>query len=82
GLEVGKTYTHTFYDHIILSVAEGAEILATDEAGRPLVAVGSWGSGKFCACGLGIGIGPGDADVPLSDPEARLLVSVIRNLSR
>jgi hypothetical protein len=72
-LQPNQTYQHTFYDHIILATAGSTQIVATDEAGRPLVVQGAAGRGRYCAVGLALGVGPGDLDVPLSVPEAQLL---------
>jgi uncharacterized lipoprotein YddW (UPF0748 family) len=72
-LEMGKTYTHTFYDHILVGVGPQGEVIATDLAGRALVVQGWFGKGRFCACGIGLGIGAGNGDVPLSDAEQHLL---------
>ncbi|MCD6352151.1 MAG: family 10 glycosylhydrolase [Armatimonadetes bacterium] len=81
GLEVGRLYEHTYYDHIILAPGPQGKVLATDERGDPLVVVGSYGKGKFCGCGMALGLGDGDRDCPLSDAEARLLQGLVKLLA-
>ncbi len=78
GLDVGRAYTHTFYDHILVSAGPNGEVVATDPAGRAVVVEGWFGKGRFCACGLGLGIGEENADVALSGPERGLLLGVLR----
>lgn len=82
GLSTAETYTHTFYDHIVLAPGPAGQVIATDEQRRPLVVAGPLGQGRFIACGLAIGIGPGDADVPVGGAEAALLGSLVRRTAQ
>lgn len=77
GLERDREYTHTFYDHILVSPGPNGRVLATDASGRALVVEGWFGKGRVCASGIALGVGPGDSDVELSEAEMRLLRAIL-----
>lgn len=77
GLKMGETYSHSFYDRILVASGPNGHVVVEDLSGRPIVVQGWLGQGEVCACGIALGLGEGDRDVPLCDAEAGLLRGII-----
>jgi hypothetical protein len=72
---------HSYYDHVTLEPGPDGTVLATDEAGRPVLVVGPHGQGRYAALGLVPGLGPGDEEVMPQDAERQLVESLVRWLA-
>ena len=70
-------HPHSYYDHVALEVGPDGWLLAEDDGGRPVLAAGQFGKGRYAALGLIPGLGPGDADVPLQGAERQLVEALV-----
>ena len=74
--------THTYYDHITLEAGPQGTVLATDEAGNPVLVIGSYGTGRYAALGLVPGLDPSDQEVIPAGAECQLVQALVRWLAR
>jgi hypothetical protein len=69
---------HSYYDHITVEPGPDGQVLATDAEGRPVLAVGAFGSGRYAALGLVPGLAPDDSEVEPAGAERALVEALIR----
>jgi uncharacterized lipoprotein YddW (UPF0748 family) len=81
GMNVGDSFTHSYYDHVALVAAEGATVVVRNQAGQAVVACGAVGNGRCVAWGMATGLGDGDAEVVPTGSEALLLTNAVRWLT-
>ncbi len=83
GLAPGRALTRGYFDHIELECGpNGTPLAVSEKSGKPVVAAGECGKGRYVACGLCIGLGPDNEDAPPTADEAALLRNAIRWCAR
>lgn len=69
---------HAFYDHVILKAGDKARVLATDEAGKPVVVSGTLGKGRYCASGIAFGLNAETEDQKPGEQESYVLRELVQ----
>lgn len=79
GVQLGRIFTHSYYDRIVLEPGGNGEILITDpEDGTSILMVGSFGEGRYVANGMCAGLDVDDTDVEPEGPERTVLINAVR----
>ena len=74
-------HRHSYYDHITLEAGPAGVVAARDGAQEPVLVVGPWGTGRYAALGLIPGLTSGDVEVPVTDSERELVLSLLNWLA-
>lgn len=89
GMKAGDTFTHSYFDHIVMEKGESGTVVATDEEGKPLAIAGEVGEGKVVMLGALTGWDlkikgdrtGGDGPAEPVGVELRLLTNAVRWLA-
>ncbi|MEW6752770.1 MAG: family 10 glycosylhydrolase [Candidatus Latescibacterota bacterium] len=68
---------HAYYDHVALEAGAAGQVLAVDDADRPVLVVGEHERGRYAALGLVPGLTSGDREVPLEGGERQLVEALV-----
>ncbi len=82
GLTVGEFVAHAFGDHLPLAVGEAATVVMQDPEGKPVVACGDVGEGRYVACGFAIGRTPTSTDAVPEGVDRDLLINFVQWLAQ
>ena len=78
GLALNQPLPHAYYDHIELEPGPKGTVLAkASESGRPVIACGAFGKGRYVACGLALGLNAKTEDEAPTGAERTLLVNAV-----
>jgi hypothetical protein len=72
-----KALVHGFYDHVLLKAGEKAQVLASDEVGRPVVVAGMIGRGRYVASGIAFGLNADTQEQAPGEQETALLRAIV-----
>ena len=86
GIERGKVFRHTYFDHVVIVPGAKGRTLATDTKDRPVVVAGEVGKGRVVLDGMISGWGlkkpgdraSGDIEKAPAGAERKLLINAVR----
>jgi len=78
GLTAGDTFTHSYYDHLVIQPGSLGKVVVTDLQDRPVIVRGTIEKGRCVAIGMATGLGDNNEEAEPKGAELTILLNAVR----